>query len=193
MTDLVNINLKIENNDLVAIKVAKVETDLLNQQETLLAKMNEVKKDLTKTTKELEKAAQALAEAHFAPVREAVKVMKDVFPATVKVACEFRNDKKKLSAVCRLDQGNYNNITKETEIEINGDVLALIKKTEDLNDALTKVSEELIKIKRGLGMISTLERQARAKLATETLSRTEEGQKILSSLDQIAGLPKLIG
>lgn len=188
---LVSLNLRVDNTDLVAIQVARVETDLLNKQENLLAKRSEVMKAIDKLGKKMEKIAQDLADNYFTPFVKAIKDNHHLFPLSVSVSGQF--DGKKVNLRCALKSaGAYSTFDSSKEVEVNGELLALKADRDMQEKILEEVNEDIIKVKRALSQISTIERQQRAKLATDTLRQSQEGQKILESLSEIAGLPKLL-
>lgn len=198
---LVTTNIQIRTEDLVAIKVAAFEHDLLTEQAQLEANIRDLKKDIVATEKSLRSEVDGLGAASFDPkdaIAELAKLgikVKAVITADIHAESEVNGSRDK-SVYCTLsirkDESGYcsswDSVKKIPLTEgIKSKQITIEADKAKLGDEQTK----LVDVRRKLSQISTIERQARSRIAQDTLGKMDGGAALLASLGDIKGLPAL--
>lgn len=196
----VNVRMEVTKEDLVAIKVAAYEKDLVTKQKetgktiAVLTKELKIAEDtLTNKIKEdcdmvatlvlgIEQIISGMkslgmnAKATVTPYKaeELFKSDTDPTPWNIDVSCSISDDKRYGSSI------SFKQATSPS-----ADVLHIRNQVKDLSENLDKEKKYSFEIKKSLASISTLERQARAQFATHALNSSEEGKAVLENITGI--------
>lgn len=169
-------------DEVAAIRVAQIERDLMNSEQALRTELATLRKQIEKDTADRQKAV--------------VKDIKENNPEldAIEGALKKLFGKEFTIYIQSAGEGVQVNV----EISARGTVTAkgsevkeLSKSIEAAQKKVTKAEDDLVKVKRGLGQLSHVERQAKAAVAQIKLEGTAHGKKVLERLSSITipGLP----
>jgi len=184
----------IDKDDVVAIKVAQIETQLIQAQHEAEQKRRDLKAKIKSANAKFEAALQAQADRTFDP-SEAVKALKALgIKVNSSVNIQFDDKKSQLDVCLTLTKEGVmygSSFSSQKSVKVNRDVIGAKAKLDGLTDELEEVQVKLVDIRKRLSQISTLERQAKAAIATAAIKGTDKGDALLKALDSIPGLPSL--
>lgn len=195
------INVEITQNNIIDIAVAKEERRLVELSHQLKSDLKDTEKAVSEKRGAIgtliNKTVEGLHKKELASLKKALKVMG--FPVKEDgeeiVTCfvdgvddVIRN--KKIGYKFSFNTSGYNRMeTCYYKINLNSDLKALAKQLQDEQKLHAKISKEIMKTHSEIANISRMERQARAKIAEGLLSRTDDGQALLDSIDGVKSLP----
>jgi len=195
----INVKMDVTKEDLVAIKVAAYEKNLVTEQKAVsktiiilnkelktaeIALVDQIQKDCdsfintTPGIKQIIKGMETLglkAKATMTPYKAEILFSDkaDPNPWNLNMSCSIKENERYGSGLSFIN-----------DIAVSVDVIKLRDQIKDLSDKLDKEKKYSFEIKKSLGSISTLERQARAQFATHALSSTAEGQVVLDNITE---------
>lgn len=181
--DLVTVDANIAMEEIAAIKVARVEENLLSNQMKYRELLKDKEQEHLKLQEKFPKAIDADTREAYPEIVSLESSLKSLFGKTVHMAIQLHGDKVHVS----FGGMGVDLVWKGSESKaIEKQMKALYKDIKDCED-------KLCEIKKGLGMLPFIERRAKAAVAEQKLSKSKEGQDILKSLDKLMlpGLPGL--
>lgn len=184
----------IDKDDLVAIKVAKVETDLINMQAQEDQNLRALKKTLKSQHSKFEDALDAAAKS--VDQTAVISTLKAI-GITVKCSSSATFDEKenKIDITVRVTQPSdgYSQSTFSSCKTLKAPA-TVVNANNSVTDTTCKIEEtqvRLVDIRKRLSQIGTLERQAKAAMAMQILEGSDEGRALLATLDDVKGLPEI--
>jgi hypothetical protein len=199
VTPEVAVKVDMDAGDLVAIRVAMAEEQLLKKEEDLRGALEQLEADRAEANKAQTKAIEA------AQKREEQGIRKKV-ASTLKEAgftdLEFRsvieiglNKNKELSAkisnhiVVGKGHSTHGIYTKAKAFRMDAKLKKAAQKVEALTKQIQGTTEELRKAKSDLMQMDRVERRAKAELAMQVLQSSAEGRTLLDTLTTQKALP----
>lgn len=194
----VSSDIGIEKDDLVAIKVAAVETQLMEQQAEDEKKLRDLKKRLKQEKEEFEDALEAAGKCIF-EVQPVLKALKDIgIPAEARTSASIGYpDNTEINVILNLfrtdSEGNSVGppLTTNKKVAIPHLVKTLRLQIEQTTEEIEDTQRHLLEVRKRLSQIGTLERQAKAAMAYSILQASEEGRALLDAVNQVKGLPEI--
>ena len=187
-------NIGVDKDDLIAIKVAAVETELINRQAQTEQDLRELKKELKQHHEKAEALAESTAEAAF-DAQTAVDALKAIgIVVKASICSKFDMDKCTLKAelVLRSGEGYHgNSMSSSKELKPPATLKKLCDKIQETMVEIDEVQTRMIDIRKRLSQIGTLERQAKAAMAQNILQGSKEGRALLATLNEVEGLPEV--
>jgi Skp family chaperone for outer membrane proteins len=193
--DLMNVDLSLDKNDIIAIKVSEVEVDLQNK----LADASKQIKEGNQKVDGLRKKIQASVDKRLKKgVEEKVKTVTDAFDylgitvdSSVNVVIDDHNGGViKIQFDQRANDYHYARFSKETNFKYNKSEKKLCEEIKKVQEFLSELQDYVIALRQQLSKINTLERQVRASLARKALE-SKGHSDILKRIDGIKGFPAL--
>lgn len=181
LEDLVKMDATIDMDSISAIRVAQLETQLLEKQDKLRAEIRTKEADRNSVNQKLQKAFVDDARDNNPDIAKLEEMGKSMFGKTFSISVTRSGDRVQVQC-----HGGT------THLPWKGDKSkGLDKEHQEIGKEIGKIEGQIVEVKKGLGMMANVERRARAAVAVAKLSRTEEGKEILKSLDTInvPGLP----
>jgi hypothetical protein len=185
--DGVNIVMNVDKDDLVAIAVNKRETELRNSIERKAKEIRDIEKQvdglLSGLTKSIEKAVEKEKCAN-----KAAKALKDLgLKVDVKKdgphTESFVNGRED-EITLRIYQKNCgSSFVIRRKLKVTADMNQDRKQILALREAREKVQDDIIGERKKLAELSTIERAAKANIAKSVLRKTEEGKRLLKSIE----------
>lgn len=193
----VNVNVEVDKDDVLAIAVSNYEQGLLRTQKELEKEYRDLSKDkkdkeksLGRKTKsfltvsrgtDLAAACTALTAAGMGNFSYSVDLTEvDLDAGTAKFQ----------SAISANSGDNWSRTTIRAngELDLPEALVSLAKEITEISDRIRENAEKRLEIRRDLDNIATKERQAKAHIAIQSLSQTEEGKAFLASITQGSAL-----
>jgi hypothetical protein len=186
----------IDKDDLVAIKVARVETHLIKQQAEQDTLLRDLKKRLKTVRETLDKKVEEAGKTVYDPT-EAVKALKALgIKVEADVTARALTNDKKLEVQVSLkkpDSSYGGGLSASKKVAIPKAVKTAQEAVEKVEAEIEEVQVKLVDIRKRLSQIGTLERQAKAHLALEVLKGSEEGRALIKAIEETEGLPDVPG
>ena len=183
-----SLSVGIDKNDIIAITVSKVETDLIGKQAENDTKITAIKKNITQLGKTLEQTIEARFDKKHGPdLDKASKALKALgLDVTPSINVHICNDH-----VCvDINMVRQYGFNRSYNAEFTTAEAKAIDKIDIETDRLKRYQSYGVELRKRLSQISTLERQARASLAIASLKKSGDTE-ILKGISGICGLPKL--
>lgn len=191
---LVSIGIEVTNTELVAIKVAAIERELLTQQAQHEGTIRDLKKEEKILCDSFDKEVIALGNATFDP-KPAVEGLASLgIKVEADVVAQYNPDKKNIMVTLNVRESSRswgNALSSARVLALSESLQDKLAKIESIRAKLVEAQTALMDVRKKLSQISTLERQSRAALALNTLSKTEEGRALVKEMENIPGLPGL--
>jgi len=191
----VDLGVSVDKEDVLAIAVSKHESDLLAQEDKLQAEYRILAKEKKDLEKSLDKGTKAFLEASLGGDLKLActaleKATMGSFSHSVSLTkVDLEDGVARFQSQIRSNSGRYGEtLSASGEVDLPGDLLGKAHSINDLTDRLRENAEARIQVKKELGRIGTVERQAKAHIAIQSLSSTEEGKAFLESIQQGSGL-----
>lgn len=193
---LITASLDIDKDDILTVVLARAEAKMQKQIATADKNVKNLQKELNKAQADLDANLNKAAEAHFR--RAASKFVEAFDAANVKATTTAKytglNKDETFNVVLSVASRVVSFNCAET-IPLEDRPRRMLAAIATMNEEIAAARQELIDWRRRASQLPALERQYRAKLVESKLSETEDGQKILASLDldslneSILGLP----
>lgn len=192
---------KVTKDDVVAIAVSREEERLQQENDSLKKQIHAKEKEYGNNQKEHEKAILKLGESKFKQAMDdAAAGLKKAGVAARGFVNTYHHEADKQTVtyyigICgdgeKSDKaevfgdgfGMYRTIPKSTQIK------ALEKKNEDISNETNTLRDNLLKTKKQLSRLSSVERKARATIAENLLQGSKEGRRLLDSISGVKSLP----
>ena len=192
---VISSDIGIDKDDLVAIKVAKVETDLINLQAEEDQNLRTLKKTLKDQHSKFEDALEATANKNVDAAAAVAALGQIGIVAKSSVGAQFNEKDSEIEITVRVTQPSdgYSQSTFSSSKTIKAPT-AVVKANNAIEDTVLAIEEtqmRLVDVRKRLSQIGTLERQAKAAMALKILEGSEEGKALLATLDDVKGLPEI--
>lgn len=190
--EISSLSIALDKSDAVAILVSRVEAELQrrDQEQTAIAK------EAGEKAKAIRNDVRKLVSEAFAVPAEATKLAESLakFGREVKASVEADCDqlcrstdleKKELSGYLRFvfRDGKYSGMLEfPLKVKTPAAAVKLLKEAVAEDNRESEARRLALEARRGLSQISMIERRARAKLAEDKLSQTDDGQRFLERL-----------
>lgn len=206
-----NLNLNVDRDDVVAIKVADFETKLMSFELQTREKIEGFNKKVSAAQKKIYEICQKEAEDRYLDkakkLANALAAFEDIdadkYKVTVKACSDWRHcdkeDRKKkdlevsVNIAIDADRERYNHeYSASRKFDAPKAVYSLLDEITEHEKDIKALTDELTKARCALAQMSRLERRCRAELAKVRLKETGN-ESILSALESISlpGMPKL--
>lgn len=177
-------------DEVAAIRVAQIESDLLIAENELRDKLTPLNQQVGKMVKQMEELIPKETRAQHPEIAAFEGAYKKLFgkDVAITIACHGEYGDGKVSVSFTEDRYN----SKEGSLKLNSAaVKELSKEIESKRKDIAKIEDDLVKTKKALQQLPSIERRAKAAVAQIKLEGTTEGKKILSRLSAITipGLP----
>ena len=188
--------IKIDKDDLIAIRVSEVETGLLQAQaetDTEIRKADKANKDADKAlTKAVEKRMETKYGSDADKAMKALKTLGVTNVAKIlNVSRDDEGNRAKVSVGVKTVSGYGGSLTADHKVSYDADEKSQVKAIEKRNEHLRSLRERAVEIRKRLSQLSSLERQAKAAMAKNALKQSREGRELLDQVSRIPGLPEL--
>lgn len=185
--EFIPVEATVQMDDIVSVRVASVELALSTLFEKNKLDLEAAKKLLGDANKErcrLQKRdAKSLVPASVTELRKALKISACPAKITVGEAVTIcLNGKGSLQISLCNESNNYGAITWAVEVELTPELKAAHKECEAYQKDCDRLSNEMNRLVQARGKLGSVERSARAAVATQRLSQTGQGKKLLSGL-----------
>lgn len=189
--------IQVTKDDIVTIAVARREQDLISQREELEESLSGLRTRQGELEATLEENIEAQVEATRPAYDGAIEALQG---CSFKVKLELSHHWETCKSGTRIyvtatlqskkqdDQRSGQLVTCQT-LKMSAAGLQLMKEISDLEAKIAQSEKTLLAVRRELGQLTTMERQAKAQVALQLLSNSKQGQQILSMMDRA---PKLI-
>lgn len=178
------INMNVDKNDIIAIKLSAAERSLNEDLKSAQARARTHEKEIKFKTTELAKLYAATLATTITPAVDTLKALAkefDGFAITEPGYSEGQNGLTVSVSVVKDNYGNHRSISKL--VPYDDAQKKLQEEVQAEKDKLKDVHAEIVEAKQRLAKMPTLERQYRAAIATAALSSTEQGLALLSQLE----------
>ncbi len=177
------IKLEVGTSDLVAIRVAQVETDLAGrrkEQEGIQRTLNTERKRFERDREDL---VVVLVSTELPEVKIACNAMETLGLKGPKTEHVLDAPGKKVTVTISAANGErYGNSASSTKtLQMTVAIQELCDKLTENADRAAEVQQELVQIRKELGSLGTVERQAKAAIATQVLQDMEGGTELIEA------------
>jgi len=189
------VDASIRNEDLIAIQVAAAEEELNNEKKRLNALVDSKNKEKEEQKKKLDAAVDKAAKVLFGSrVETIIKALKalglkklesTIIGAVNRKQVSMKVDKDSVTIACRVTssiKGASADLAFTKSRMFNGKEAVFVRKIEALGKEIDELQDKRVEVNQHLAQINTLERRARANLATVILNQTAEGKKLLANI-----------
>lgn len=189
-------DIQVTKDDIVTIAVAKREQELLGQRSDLEEELVKLRKQHAETQTLLEESVEAQ-----------VQGLRDNYVDSVDalLACGFKNVKldltheweetksgAKITVVAELscgsrkgrDEGCAGSISATQMLKVDADGTKHLKTLATFASSIELAEKTLLSVRRDLGQLSSLERQAKAQVALQLLNNSKAGKQLLSMMEK---------
>lgn len=184
----VNVDIKIDQNDLITVMVARAEAMMNGKLTTALAEAKRLEKEQKELDNQLVRSVALVGPEHH---RDAIAKFRDAFEAIgmkhkTKIVATSVLTPDRTSITVNFSasmEASYGSIQAVTHVPLNDEQKGLIARLSGLTEQLLTAREEVILWRKKLAQMPALERQYKAKLVESQLSRTDAGKVLLAALD----------
>jgi hypothetical protein len=189
--------IQVTKDDIVTIAVARREQDLISQREELEESLSQLRTRREELGTALEESIEAQVEATRPTYIQAIEALQE---CGFKVKLELNYHWETLKSGPRVyvtttlqskkqDDHRGGQLTACHTLKMGATGLQLMKEIADLEAEIAQSEKTLLAVRRELGQLTTMERQAKAQVALQLLSNSKQGQQILAMMDRA---PKLL-
>lgn len=177
----------VQMDDIVSVRVASVEVELTRLFERNKLELETAKKALDTANKERAKLqkrdAKSSIPSEVTDLRRAMKAASCPAKLTVGDCVTICVSGKGLLQVSiASEQNHYGAISWNVEVELSPELKDAHKEAEACQKECDRLSNEMAKFVQARGKLGSVERSARAAVATQRLSQTKEGKQVLQQL-----------
>lgn len=188
--------MEITKEDLVAIAMAKKERELMTARAAKDREIKDVASQIQNSQKEIAKSVDLAVNAAAKTAGEAVVATLKVhgWPDANYAVTHSFTDKQinynlQIKTADKNSRYNDGGISQTQILPFTDDQVSINEKIVALNEKYQSIQNEAVEIRKEIGNMPSLERQARAALAARVLENTEEGRALLDSISDIKSLP----
>jgi len=186
----VNIDFSISKEDIVAIAVAKHEAHLLAEKDRITAEIKAQEKIMRASEKNKNAKIEEVVKAATTERISQLNAQLADFDAKVSYSVGNHHQDKieytisvQANAGNRGSSNNYRGILYKTvEMDKPAEVIGFETAYEEAREKVNELTEQSLEVRKNLSRLASTERQARAVLAENVLSRTDEGKAFLEKL-----------
>lgn len=172
--DVIAFDATIGLDEVAAIKVAETERELIAIQETLSKKSDELQKKYGEVSAKLGPEMIKDARRTHPKLKRLEALVSEIFGKDGRVQVQFNNADQVLVSI----GGQH-------FLKVSGKASGAIRKEmTELTASIGECNEQLVKAKKGLCMLPTVERDAKARIARYRLGKTTDGKALLAHLDK---------
>lgn len=193
-------DIQVTKDDIVTIAVAEREQELLTQRSELEEELVRLRKQHNETKTLLEESIEAQAQSLRGDYTDSIDAL---------LACGFKNVKleidhsweetksgAKITATAELSCGSRKDreegcagaISSTRTLKLDADGTKHLKALAALTTSIELAEKTLLSVRRDLGQLSSLERQAKAQVALQLLNNSKVGKQLLAMMKR----PKLL-
>ena len=176
----VALNIEVGTGDLVAIRVAQVERKLTEERTALEKQLRDLEKVQKETGKERDTMVDNWVALQLPAIKTATTALEELGLDGPKVSTDVKMDKEKIIVEVTCGD-NYNSKKSKRTLEMNDGIRGLCQKKKELAEEIENVKTDLANTLRQLGQIASVERQARAAIATNALQSMEGGLALIEA------------
>lgn len=181
---LIPIGATVQMDDVVSIRVAGVERSLHEMFESKKMELEALRKELETTMKARDKQLAREGEVVPAEIKALQAALKAAgSDAKVKTGNPSISGGKILLPASIKSDKNYQEVGWQVKLEMSETLRDAEKAVAACQKKVNGVSEEMSKLVQARGKLGSVERSARAAVASQRLSQTTEGKKILAELE----------
>lgn len=189
-------DIQVTKDDIVTIAVARREQELLAQRSELEEELVKLRNQHSETTALLEESIEAQAQGLQGDYTDCIDAL---------LACGFKNVKldirhsweetkngAKITAVAELtcgsrkerNEGCAGSLVSTQILKLDVDGAKHLKTIDALATSVALAEKTLLSVRRDLGQLSSLERQAKAQVALQLLNNSKVGKQLLSMMEK---------
>jgi len=189
-------DIQVTKDDIVTIAVARREQELLAQRSELEEELVRLRKRHTETETQLEESIEAQAETLRTNYTDAVTTLQACGFKNVKLDLEHSWEETKsgakisvvVSISCRQNRNDDSDcdgsISSSQTLKLDIDGSKHLKALADLATSTEVAEKTLLTVRRDLGQLSSLERQAKAQVALQLLHNSKVGKQLLAMMEK---------
>lgn len=184
-------DIQITKDDIVTIAVARREQQLLEEREDLEEKLRNLRQEAASLEEQLEEAVEAQVEEFRPSFNDTITALQTSgFKVQLEIEAHLTTTKTsgKIHAEMWLrpkdGESRYSGLSITKTLKVNETVAGILKRSEVVKTISAETEKALITVRRDLGQLGSLERQAKAQVAMQLLSNSKQGQQLLSMMDR---------
>lgn len=189
----VDAGLNLDKEDIVIVAVAAHEKSLLVQKSRIDSEIKLFEKTLTKTQEEVAKFQEKTIQEYLDPeIQELKKALAKFEDLTFRTSSGVAEDV--LNYTLTISSGRTS-LSRSGHLAIPEQLRELLTQTQNSEQKLSELRIQAVNVRKGLASLDTVERQARAAVASQVLQQNDAGKEIIKALEKVNGpeLQRLLG